>query len=322
MCSMGHVFGPGSAIRWFAGPGLVISILSLVALSACSSLPAAESDPSEISVEVHQTRSNIATRQLTIGVTNGSSQPIEITSARFRSDQFVSAAVWSKDTTTIGAGVTADLPVSLPAANCDAKSPSPIIELEYRPVSEDAEAEQSVATESVIRSVAVTPVDSLGQLKPLFLADCLVAAAEQVATITANTAPRVSTVHEHPVAELDLTFTPKGGPGSLTVVNARSTTLFTQVDPGSNVLSQIREVDVEVSAASEPHTITLHLVPSRCDPHAVAEDKLGTVFPLEISLGEEGDTSGASLTGTMSVAASTEVRAQLYDFVARTCASQ
>jgi hypothetical protein len=353
MCSMAQVFRPGSATRWFAMPGLVFSGLVLMAVSACSGVGVTDSDTSEISVEVHQTRSNVAARQLTIGVTNGSSQPIEVTSARFLSEQFVSAAVWPKDTTTIGAGVTADLPVPLPAADCDAESPSPIVELEYRPVSEGAEAEPSGAERSraepsgsepsgsaeptAIRSVTVTPVDSLDQLEPLFVADCLVDAAEQVATITANTAPRVSTVHDHTgaantVAELDLTVTPTGGPGILTIVSARSTTLFSQVDPVTNLPSEIREVDVAVSAASGPQTITLQLLPSRCDPHAVAEDKLGTVFPVEISLDGEGDPSeadpseadpsGTSSTGTMSVAASTEVRAQLYDFVTRTCAAQ
>ena len=323
MCSMAQVFRHGRATRWFAVPGVVLSGLALITVSACSSMPAAEPDTSEISVEVHQTRSNVAARQLTIGVTNGSSQPIEVTSARFLSEQFVSAAVWPKDTTTIGAGVTADLPVVLPGADCDAESPRPIVELEYRPVSEGAEAGQSGEAEpAAIRSVAITPEDSLGQLEPLFLADCLVVAAEQVATITANTAPRVSTIQDHTIAQLDLTVTPTGGPGSLTVVSARSTTLLSQVDPVTTLPTEIRTVDATVSAASEPQMITLLLVPARCDPHAVAEDKLGTVIPLEISVHHEADPASASLTGTMSVAASAEVRAQLYDFVARACAAQ
>jgi hypothetical protein len=325
---MAQVCGRGSATRRFVMPGFVLSGLALIAVSACASVPAAESGTSEISVEVHQTRSNVAARQLTIGVTNGSSQPIEITSARFLSEQFVSAAVWAKDSTTIGAGVTADLPVPLPAADCDATNSRPIVELEFRPVSEGAEAERGgeAAEPEAVRSVAVTPADPLRQLEPLFLADCLVVAAEKVATITADTAPRVSMVQEHMVAELDLTVTPTGGPGSLTVVSARSTTLFSQVDPVTDSSTEIREVDASISGVSEPQKITLRLLPARCDPHAVAEDKLGTVFPLEVSLvddaADEADPSATPLTGTLSVAASAEVRAQLYDFVTRACAAQ
>jgi hypothetical protein len=315
MCSMAQG-RQRRATQRIVVPGFILMSLALIAVSACSRAPDTEPDTSHISVEVHQTRSNVAARQLTIGVTNESSQPIEITSARFLSEQFVAAAVWPKDTTTIGAGVTADLPVALPAANCAAETPSPTVELAFKPASENAEEP------TTIRSVTVAPTDTLGQLEPLFLADCLVVAAEQVATIAANTAPRISTIQEQLVAELDLTVTPTGGPGSLTIVSARGTTLFSQVDPVSNLRSESRAVDATVSAQSGAQTVTLRLVPSRCDPHAVAEDKLGTVFPLKVSLKNESDPSGENQTGTMSVAASAEVRPRLYEFVERACAAQ
>jgi hypothetical protein len=75
-------------------------------------------------------------------------------------------------------------------------------------------------------------------------------------------------------------------------------------------------VDVAVAGDAPPSVLTLSLVPSRCDPHAVAEDKLGTVFPLEVSVTAE---AGDVRIGVLSVTASDDVRAALYDFVDRSC---
>jgi hypothetical protein len=51
--------------------------------------------------------------------------------------------------------------------------------------------------------------------------------------------------------------------------------------------------------------------PARCDPHAVAEDKVGTLLPVELEVG------GA--TGVVKVAAPPALRADLYRFVAVAC---
>lgn len=50
---------------------------------------------------------------------------------------------------------------------------------------------------------------------------------------------------------------------------------------------------------------------ARCDPHAVAEDKVGTLVPVTLE--------AAGATGTVKVAASPALRASLYAFIARAC---
>jgi len=80
---------------------------------------------------------------------------------------------------------------------------------------------------------------------------------------------------------------------------------------GSEVYQQ--DVQLTVDAASSPSTIRLLVVPARCDPHAVAEDKRGTFFPLEVQTSE-----GAS--GRIYVPVSDEVRASLYEFFGDYCA--
>lgn len=67
--------------------------------------------------------------------------------------------------------------------------------------------------------------------------------------------------------------------------------------------------DVVLSPGEPP--IVLSVRPARCDPHVVAEDKVGTLIPLTLEV--------AGQTGTLSVAASAQLKAQVYAFVARAC---
>jgi hypothetical protein len=305
---------------------MLLAALGTAAGAAMAGCTAPTSSPwgggaeAPITVSVHQSRSNVAARQLSIAVTNDGELPIEITAAQFVSDQFVSAALWPKDSTTIRPGVTADLPVSLPDANCSATDPSPVVELTYRPVADrdgsgEGSGEAAEGGEEPLR-VALEPDDPLGQLEPLFITDCLQDSAAQIATITATTAPRISDGGGRLVAELDLTVTPAGGRGSLTVRAAHGTTLFSEPDPTTNAPVDRRVVDVAVAGDAPQSILTLSLVPSRCDPHAVAEDKLGTVFPLEVSVAGDSDPAR---TGVLTVPASDDVRASLYEFVDRSC---
>lgn len=54
------------------------------------------------------------------------------------------------------------------------------------------------------------------------------------------------------------------------------------------------------------------VVPNRCDAHVLAEDKVGTGLPLEVST-----STGAE--GRLILAASDELRGQMYAFYAGYC---
>ena len=58
--------------------------------------------------------------------------------------------------------------------------------------------------------------------------------------------------------------------------------------------------------------LRLRIRPARCDPHAVAEDKVGTLLPLNVSVGGR--------EGQLKIAAGTALRGQIYDFVTSACA--
>ena len=71
-------------------------------------------------------------------------------------------------------------------------------------------------------------------------------------------------------------------------------------------------LDLAVTAAdTAPVVVSLPLVPLRCDPHAVQEDKRGTVFTLEVELDGE--------PGAIEVAAPEDMRGQILTWVADWC---
>ena len=57
---------------------------------------------------------------------------------------------------------------------------------------------------------------------------------------------------------------------------------------------------------------TFPIRPGRCDPHAIAEDKVGTLFPISVTVGGR--------TGTFRLPSTDEFRAQVYTFVQAYCA--
>lgn len=111
------------------------------------------------------------------------------------------------------------------------------------------------------------------------------------------------------VADVVVQVTPEGGAGRLEILSMGSTTLLQPADPRTaERLPEGYAVDRTV-AGPDPADLTLTVVPGRCDAHAIAEDKQGTLFPVLVSLdGEEG---------LVTVAAPDEVRAAPCEFVRR-----
>jgi hypothetical protein len=270
--------------------------------------------PGPIGVEVHQNRTDVAARQLQVAVTNHSSATLVVEELILRSDQFVAPAQWPKDRTTIAPGVTADLPVPLAATHCDGGSPLPQIDLLFR-LGDGAE-----------QRVTLEATDRLGQLAPLRDADCLLVSVSEIVDIASSTAPTIVTTPTGiQTARLDLTLTPTGTStstdGIVTISGVRSTTLLTVTpwDPrildGSDDASATTStgLPLTVGHTEAPRVLSLEVRPARCDAHAIAEDKRGTIIPLEVTVG------GAS--GEISVATSDAVREELYAFVRAACAA-
>lgn len=276
----------------------------LVGVTACSpaappvgaTLPATTL-PDGVEVSVYQSRSDYSAGIIDVRILNGSDAALELATATLATTQFASPTSWDRGT-TLAAGATVDLRLDLPSPVC--------------PTPDDAEPRVTIAFESAGVSGEVTVVadDPIATLEKLSTEECISFAAAVHADIEAASAVRWTPGAGEP-AGLDITVTPTAADGSLTIERANATVLLALAGEGGRSETTL-ELGTVVDADAKPSVIPLHLVPSRCDPHAVAEDKRGTFFPLVVSTAE-----GES--GTMFVPVSDEVRVSLYEFVQDYC---
>jgi hypothetical protein len=99
-----------------------------------------------------------------------------------------------------------------------------------------------------------------------------------------------------------------GSRGTLTIDRIDGTTLLEE-DPGA---PWPRSVTVSTGGPGEE--LRLGIRPARCDPHAVAEDKVGTLLPLRVH------TAGRE--GVLKIDAGPLLRGRIYDFVTAACGRQ
>lgn len=283
-----------------------IAVVVAATVAACAAggdsdaNPVGTALPAGISVSVYQTRTDTGPRAMEVSIRNETDATLTITRLELRSEQWVTPAVWPKASTRITAGFEIDLRVSLTEPACDAVSPVPIVEFDY-------------AFENGVSGTAITEADDrLHRLPALAAEDCLSESVAAVAEVRAESLPRAVDVGGVIMADIDLTIEPSGGDAALTFATVASTTLFFVVDPITGVAGNEAPVGVTVTASDAPSIITLRVTPNRCDPHAIAEDKRGTVFPIAINLDD-------GTTGRLYVASADVVRAALYDVIGMAC---
>ena len=270
------------------------ALLALAALSGCAA-PAAK--PVSLSVSVYQLRSDYAIRGAQIEITNRSTLDLQITSATFGSAWFAKTVSSPSAPNPLLAKTTTDFRIVLAAGRCDTAKAAPVVHVRYtRP-----DGSTGAAT--------VTPTIPFDSISVVHGQDCSRQEFEKVAKISLAPALRF----DPPVAAdgkraalLDLTFTPTGAAGSVTLHSVEDTTLLAQRE------GPLRTVDLTMTAASPPTTVTLDFVPEGCLQHRVAEDKIGTLIPLRV---DAGPYRGA----LFSVAVSPAVKAALLDWVGVYC---
>ncbi len=278
----------------------VAILLSLViALSgACStgrtspaappSISAAASQTAELEFSLIQYRSDVATNDIQVKVRNMGDEPVVVTEVRFDSPSFVADAPVDKDA-RIAPGIAADLTVPLGEPVCDGTA-------------DDVTARVEVTLAGAADSIS-SDVDP-GQLTELHVRGCQVTAVKSVVALdwpqpwTVVTDPGatplgVSTLHIAVAA---------AAPGPVTVGPIRGTTLFS---PATDQLP----VTVAPGQSADPQ---IALLAARCDPHAVAEDKVGYLLPVDVSV------AGADQV-VVKVTVDREDRQPLQDLIDVTC---
>jgi hypothetical protein len=260
-----------------------IVLAAVAALSDCSSSASPTALPGVV-VRVLQYRSDIAPHQVQLEVVNGSEERITVRAASLRGSGYAPSPQWSdSDAAEIGAGATVDLPARLTTARCGTRQPlSGVLRL----------ADGTTRT--------VRAVDSHGTLRGLHAADCFgERAARTAGPVCAAFRPGDRT------AEIDVEL--RGGPAvgdGLTVERILPTPLLSPAD-GAEVWS----VDRRFTA---PGRVTLRAMPTRCDLHAIAEDKVGSVLPVQLRLVD-------GTRGTVQVRASTSIKDAVLAWVVRAC---
>lgn len=266
-------------------------------------------DLARLEVSVLQHREDYSIRGLQIQVTNNGERTVTVESAEFTSDYFAEPVSAPSAPSRVFAGATTDFKIRLPDPNCDTDSDTNTnTNTDINTV--EASVTLTISDEDTpgtgAESATFTPADPFGSLELVHAQDCSREAFEAVAAITVAEQLRVVDVAGQPVAQLDLTVTPTSAAGEVHLESIGSTVLLQQPE------GELRELDLAFTATSEPHTVTLSFTPARCDPHVVAEDKVGTLLPFHVD-------AGAFTDATFTLPSSDEVKQQFYNYVALAC---
>ncbi len=263
----------GPTVRRFSLNSASVTALTALVLvvSACSPQPPASAPatgspqqlPAGVEVELFQLRSDVAERGAQVRVINGSDEDLVITSLTFSDDWFAGDAVRDR-TSTVAAGRTVDLRFALPESACEDEP--------------DAASRTSrVAFELEGGGTAEVEVaDPLGFTTLIHEKECLRHDLARVATLEwAQFTPSAAPLP----AELRLAITPAGGDESAELVEIQTTNLLQFAD-----LPTAFPLAMTVTGTDAATELAVPIVPLRCDPHAVMEDKRGTVFNIEVAV--------------------------------------
>lgn len=240
-------------------------------------------------VTVFQNRDDYGPRRLEIAVENLGTEQLTVTSAAFRSDRFVTPALWTRPT-EIAPGTTTNLRVDLPAADCETDAAASAVTIEF----ELPGGESGVAT--------IAPEDPFDSIEKVLAADCAAVEVAKTVSITLADALRTEQRDDGPVALLDVEFEPTGGGEPVTIDEITRTILLR---PASG--EDAWPVGVTFDATSDDLTVTLEIEPSNCRLHTVTEDKVGTHLPFV-----SGDLD-------FTIPTSDAVKQELYAYIASYC---
>ncbi|MBG6239382.1 hypothetical protein IWX78_002361 [Mycetocola sp. CAN_C7] len=270
----------------------------LTALSGCAtSAPTAVEPPTlpdGIRVEVLQGRTDYSSGTLVIRVINASKTDLDLSRASLEAAGFADPAVWERGTTVV-AGTTVDLRAPVPGPDCTERPGDPEVTL-------------TVGADDATDVVDAT--DPLGTLDRLHASACISVLVDMIVRIDV-TVPEIDGAGAGSVAVLPLTLTPTGADGTVEIGDIRSTPLLRPA-PTDDGQGENWPVSLVVDAASDPTEIAMRIVPARCDPHAIAEDKVGTVLVFPVTFAD-------GTTGDYRLVPPDDVREQLLDFVREHC---
>jgi hypothetical protein len=248
-------------------------------------------------VEVRQNRTDRAARVVQLAVHNDGTTDLEVVAARLTSPTVVGPAV-ARDGRRVPGGTRRDVSVALGDPVCTGGSASGAPAVVHLEVADEAGRRGTLD---------VAAEDPNGHLARIHGADCAAVAVARGAVL--GLAPGVATRQDPDgrwVGTVTLTVTPVAGGPEVVVDAVDATVLLAPAASGSAWAAGVS------TAAGAAGGVALDLVPARCDPHAVAEDKRGTAF------GVHARVDGVEQP-VFHVTADDALRGLLHEFVALAC---
>lgn len=256
---------------------------------------------------VNQFRDNYGKQIIEIQLTNNTADTVTVQAASIATPLFAAGIAWraSPDAVQIPPGQAKSLPAKLTAANCGTDTGS------TGPGSTGSEGPGAVSV-----TVRLSPngapeslpaTDPFGVLARNNTEQCLAGEAGAVAAIGLGPQLDISGDGQRAVLRLSIRPSPASPSGARRLIIERiDGTPLLEEDP-----AKPWPLHLTVEAGGLARELELGIRPARCDPHAVAEDKVGTVIPLSVMVGAR--------TGILKIAADRDLRGRILDFVTAAC---
>ncbi|WP_139982325.1 hypothetical protein [Nocardioides litoris] len=225
--------------------------------------PASAPWPSTLAAYVDQGRLDRVGRGAFVRLVNGAEDDdasVTVTRAEVSSDRW-GAVTWTGEERFVN---ETDLDLVLPLGRCGTGSDA-TVRLTYR------------LDDGPERVSTTTATDRYGAVGLLLERDCAQRTTEEAASVTTGR-PRVVGSGRASVLELPVRLVPTGARADVAFAGFDRTVLFA-LAPGTAVWPGADPVPL----SGAPVETVLRLVPGRCDPHALAEDKVGTLVPLHVT---------------------------------------
>lgn len=217
--------------------------------------------PDGLTTYVDQIRDLRATRDVFVQLVNETGHEITVSRAEIISDAFEDVTWTGEKSFSRDAALDFEMPRTRCPDGLDVD-----VRLTYRIDG----GEELVST--------TTATDRYGAIGTLVARDCARHTLEEAADVELGE-HRVEGRGRRSVFRLPVTLTPTGDRAGVAFRGFGDTVLFEVAAPAPRV-GTARPVPL---GADDPAvTVTLGLVPARCDPHALAEDKVGTLVPVHV----------------------------------------
>ncbi|MCK8608959.1 hypothetical protein [Agromyces sp. C10] len=289
-----------------AGANALAVVVAALVLTGCATGASAPSDAGPeavdgtfrgLSVEVRQGRFDVPDRVLVVSFANDGEERLVIDRAEVVSPALEPGMTRSRPI-ELDPGDRLDARFPLTASVCDAAPDTTVDVLVRR--GPDVDADDGVRA-------ALVPSDPYDTMARINDRDCLADSVAAAASIVLPDRLRTTGEGTDARAVIDVGVEPAAsGDLALEITQVLGTTLIGSEAGGA------WPVGLDVAAGDPATTVELPVRPARCDAHAIADDKRGTILPFEVRTSD-------GRSGVLELPSGDALKADLYAYYAERC---